>query len=203
MKKLFLTLLACLIIPCSLVYAEEQKDLRNKVIMFIDPTQLSTGAVFEVMQYLFWHPDIDASVVMKDITESDLEDYKKFIMSPESEDNPLEDARLERWFVQEDKLEKAGYIEKIRKFLQEYAEMELANLTKVEQVETRWEPVVDQGNRFSEKFRISQYPVMVVVDVKTKRVTKYPLPSKFFDAIKDLDYLLNTTAEDVFSQVAE
>ncbi len=191
MKNIFVALFVLAVSSFSALQAEEEKN--HKVVLFMDPTHLIAGGPMEVIQYLTWHPDVDTSVALRDIPEKDLEKFKQMVMAGEDDESPEEERLLERWFDEEDKLKKAGYSDKIKDFTQKYRKMELSHLTEEEQADARFQPVLDSGNRLAKKFRVSRYPTMVVIDVRTKRVTKYPLPSKFFDAVKSLDFLFKAS----------
>jgi hypothetical protein len=200
MKKILIMTFVLVGAMASSLYAAE-KEQKNKILLFLDPSETTIGGIFEFVQYWTWHPDIDATLVMKDLPQDALDDFKKRVMASD-DDDPVENARLDRWFDQEELIEKAGYTEKIRTFLKDYAQMEFKNISEPERVESRPEPIMDQGNRLAKKFRVTSHPSLIVVDVKTKRVTRYPLPGKFYQAVKDLDYLLNVNAKDLFEDQA-
>lgn len=180
----------------SVLHAQEEQP-NNKLLLFLDPSETFPPIVVQFMQYWTLHPNIDATLVMRDVPQKDLDAFKKKMLS--DEDDPAEERRFKRWAVQEEVVKKDGTLDKILNFMQSYHDMELANLTPAEKNNIRFEPVMDRGNALAKQFRVStaDYPVLIVANVETKRVTRYPLPEQFSRAVKDLDYLLNLTLDDL------
>ncbi len=194
MKNIFLALSILFVSSFSAVQAQEEQK-NNKLLVFIDPTKTFSLGLLEFMQYWTVHPDIDATMVMKDLPKQEMDRYIEWVKS--DLDDPEEDLRMKKWQTQEERVEKDGLKRKVSKFLEEYNKLELKNFPEEERRVLKFKPIMDQGNRLAEKFKVQEYPILVVADVKSKRVSRYVLPDQFHKAVKDLDYLIDVKVEDV------
>ena len=105
MKNIFLALSILFVSSFSAVQAQEEQK-NNKLLVFIDPTKTFSLGLLEFMQYWTVHPDIDATMVMKDLPKQEMDRYIEWVKS--DLDDPEEDLRMKKWQTQEERVEKDG-----------------------------------------------------------------------------------------------